>query len=276
MQSRWFRAALLSAVLALGVAPVARASPIEMSLQRVITAKTLKVGVAVNPPWVIKTASGELVGYDIDLARGLAADLAVTPTFVEMPFADLVPRLASGDIDLVAAGLAITPARAREVVFSDTTGNAAIRVVAARAALGADPEKALGAAGFTIGALANSTDADAARSAFPQARLITYPSAAEALAALLDGRTQAMAATAPVPRLAATLYDAKFQLLRRPLTHTPEAFALRADDTRLLTYVNNWIAARTADGTIASANDYWFGRMTWLRALETDIRPPAK
>ena len=258
-------------VLSLVAACMSAAAPtlaIEPSLDRVVSSKTLRVGVAINAPWVVKSQAGELTGYDIDLARGIARDLGVTASFVEMPFADLIPRLAKGDVDIVAAGLAVTPARAREIVFSDVTNSAAIRVVASRAVLGNDPVKALSAAGFTIAALAASTDADAARRAFPAAKVIEYPSAAEALAALLDGKAQAMAATAPVPRLTATLYDAKFQLLRRPLTHTPEAFALRPDDTRLLGFVNNWIAARRADGTIGNANDYWFGHMTWLRTLE--------
>lgn len=246
------------------------------SLERVTQAKTLKVGVAINPPWVVKAPSGELTGYDVELARSLATDLGITPRFVEMPFSDLVVRLARGDVDMVASGLAITPSRARQVMFSDVTGRAEIRVVAARTALGKDPAMALSTPGFTIAALADSTDAAAARTAFPTAKIVTFASAAEVLAALLAGTTQAMVATAPVPRLTATLYDAKFELLRRPLTQTPEAFALRPDDARLLVYVNNWIAARTADGTIRNANDFWFGRMTWLRQLEPVSAAPGK
>jgi len=259
-------------MVAVAAATFSASASADPSLERVTQAKVLRIGVAINIPWVVRTAGGQLTGYDVELARALAADLGVAPQFVEMPFGDLVARLARGDVDMVASGLAITPARARAVMFSNTTGSAAIRVVASRAALGTDPAKALSAPGFTIGALADSTDADAARQAFSNAKVVTFPSAADALAALLNGTTQAMVATAPVPRLTATLYDAKFQLLRRPLTHTPEAFALRADDTRLLGYVNNWISAKAPDGTIENANDYWFGRMMWLRSLETDIK----
>ena len=239
-------------------------------LDRVIEARQLRVGVAMNMPWVAKSAKGELIGYDIDLARLLAKDLGVTPVFVEMPFVELVPRLTKGDIDIVASGLAITPARARVVMFSDSTNRSAIRMVALRSALGNDPAKALAAPGMTIAALAESTDAAAAAAAFPQARILALPTAAEALAALIDGRAQAMVATAPVPRLAATLYDAKLQLLKQPLTYTPEAFAVRSGDGRLLTYLNNWVSFRRADGTLSTMQNNWFGRMDWLRQLEPE------
>lgn len=242
----------------------------EGGLDRVIDAKQLRVGVAMNTPWVAKSAKGDLIGYDVDLAKMLAKDLGVTPIFVEMPFGDLVPRLAKGDVDIVASGLAITPARARTVLFSDSTNQSPIRVVASRKALGNDPAKALGSPNMTISALAESTDVDAAAASFPQAKLLTFRTAAEALGALIDGRAQAMVATAPVPRLAATLYDAKLQLLKKPLTYTPEAFALRAGDTRLLTYLNNWVAVRRADGTLSTMQDNWFGRMEWLRLLEPE------
>ena len=43
--------------------------------------------------------------------------------------------------------------------------------------------------------------------------------------------------------MAARLYDAKFRLVGGPLLRTPEAFAMRPDDIRLIQYVNNWIGA---------------------------------
>ena len=267
------RFAHLAAFVAIGIAVPAAAA--EGGLDRVIDAKQLRVGVAMNTPWVAKSAQGALIGYDIDLAKMLAKDLGVTPVFVEMPFADLVPRLAKGDVDIVASGLAITPARAKTVAFSDSTNQSAIRVVAARKALGKNPAKALATPGMTIAALAESTDAAAAAASFPTAKILTFPTSAEALSALMDGRAQAMVATAPVPRLAATLYDAKLQLLKRPLTFTPEAFAVRPSDNRLLTYLNNWVAIRRADGTLANAQNSWFGRMDWLRQLEPETAPKA-
>ncbi len=245
------------------------------SLQRIITAKALKVGVALNPPWVIKKADGTYAGNDVDLVNALAQDLGVKPNFVEMPFADLIDAVARGDVDLAASGIAITPERARSVAFTAPTGIQRITTVADRKSVGKDPASAMAKPEFKIAVLQSSTDEAAAKGAFPKATVIAYPSAAEALAALLGGSAQAMVATEPVPQMAASLYDAKLRRVGGALQQTAEAFALRPDDARLLTYVNNWIAAGEADGFIRNIGTHWFDGQQWLSAFETEKRPAA-
>ncbi|MER9796347.1 transporter substrate-binding domain-containing protein [Mesorhizobium sp. M0142] len=130
-----------SAWLALSLLP-ARADD---SLKRIIDQKTLTVGVALNPPWILKKADGKFAGYDVDLTSALASDLGVDLKLVEVPWNDLKTRLLKGDFDMIAAGYASTPERAREVVFSNQTGTADIRMVATIASLGKRPKGSSGA-----------------------------------------------------------------------------------------------------------------------------------
>ena len=250
------------------------------SLNRVLAAKALRVGVALNAPWVIKRADGSYAGYDIDLATALAQDLGVTPTFVEMPFRELVRRLAAGEVDIVASGLATTPERAKRVVFSDVTGAADVQTVAAIEAVQNGDAAALDRPSVRIAVLAGSTDEAAAKLTYPHATIVPLPNAADALGELAAGEAQAMVATAPVPQLAANLYDAKVRLVGGALTRTPEAFALRPDDVRLLQFVDNWIDARMADGFIANVRDHWFAQFGWINQLSADSNgaapPPPK
>ncbi|RWM11209.1 MAG: transporter substrate-binding domain-containing protein [Mesorhizobium sp.] len=243
------------------------------SLKRVIDQKTLTVGVAINPPWILKKADGKFAGYDVDLTNALASDLGVELKLVEVPWNDLKARLLKGDFDLIAAGYANTPERAREIVFSNPTGTADIRIVASIASLGRRPGKALTASGYKIAVLSNSTDEAAAKEAFPKAEILSFDNTTDVFAALIGGNAQAMVATSPTPQMAARLYDAKFKLVGGPLLRTPEAFALRPDDIRLAQYVNNWIGARTADGTIAGVRRYWFGGFKWMSRFDTGAKP---
>ncbi|WP_192243725.1 transporter substrate-binding domain-containing protein [Mesorhizobium silamurunense] len=243
------------------------------SLKRVIDQKTLTVGVAINPPWILKKADGKFAGYDVDLTNALASDLGVELKLIEVPWNDLKQRLLKGDFDLIAAGYANTPERAREVVFSNPTGAADIRMVASIASLGKRPGKALTAPGYKIAVLSNSTDEAATKEALPKANIVSFDNTADVLAALIGGNAQAMVATSPTPQMAARLYDAKFKLVGGPLLRTPEAFALRPDDVRLVQYVNNWIGARTADGTIAGVRRYWFGGFKWMSRFDTGAKP---
>lgn len=194
-----------------------------------------------------------------------------------MPWNDLKARLLKGDFDMIAAGYASTPERAREVVFSDQTGAADIRMVATIASLGKKPGKAVAAPGYKIAVLSNSTDEAAAKEAFPKATILSFDNTSDVFAAVIGGEAQAMVATSPTPQMAARLYDAKLTMVGGPLLRTPEAFAMRPDDIRLIQYVNNWIDARTADGTITGVRRYWFGSFKWMSRFDTSAKPePAK
>jgi hypothetical protein len=64
------------------------------------------------------------------------------------------------------------------------------------------------------------------------------------------------------------LYGARFRQIGRPLARTAEAFALAPDAVRLQAFVNNWIAARVADGFLDNARGYWFDSFEWLATAE--------
>ncbi len=256
----------LAFLAALAVATPA-AAKMDMSLDRVVSARQLTVGVSLNAPWVIKRPDGSLAGYDIDLVNALAKDLGATPHYVELPFAELLPRLGHGDIDMVASGLAITPARSRVAVFTNPTGLSLVRTVARFADGKGGKAVALGA-GAKIAVLGGSTDEAAAKASYRAATVVAYPTYAAALGALINGQAQAMVATSPVPRMAVRLYDAQLGLAGKPLTRTAEAFALRPDDDRLRLYLNNWIDARKADGFLENARQHWFFSFGWMSDLE--------
>lgn len=82
----------------------------------------LRVAVKDNlPPLGSRTSQGDLVGFEIDLARELATRLLGSPDAV-----DLIPvsnrerleAVATGRVDLAIAQIGMTPDRARQVYFS--------------------------------------------------------------------------------------------------------------------------------------------------------------
>lgn len=67
------------------------------------------------PPFNFKTASGDLTGFDVDLARALCQRLDAECRIEAAPWADLIPRLEAGKADAVVASL-LRPSKARENV----------------------------------------------------------------------------------------------------------------------------------------------------------------
>ena len=64
-------------------------------------------------PWAVKEKnSAALSGIFVDLTNALAKDAGLSVQYQLMTFADLIPALTSGKIDVIATEMAITPARA--------------------------------------------------------------------------------------------------------------------------------------------------------------------
>src|SRR2546428_13083485 len=70
----------------------------------------LVVGTAASmPPLNMTTKTGEIIGLEIDLARAMAESMKVKVRLASMPFAELLPALEAGHVDLILAGMTTTP-----------------------------------------------------------------------------------------------------------------------------------------------------------------------
>ncbi|MDR1528067.1 MAG: ABC transporter substrate-binding protein [Puniceicoccales bacterium] len=70
-----------------------------------------------NPPYEF-TRSGEVVGFDIDIAKIIAEKLGKTLVIKDMPFSSLIPALMSKQGDFAMAAITPTDARRENVDFS--------------------------------------------------------------------------------------------------------------------------------------------------------------
>lgn len=73
------------------------------------------------PPFEMRSEEdNEIIGFDIDIARIIADRLNKRLEIKDMPFENLLGALDAGEVDLVIAGLTITPERKELVDFSDS------------------------------------------------------------------------------------------------------------------------------------------------------------
>ena len=85
---------------------------------------TLVVGTSTPfPPFEFKNEAGEVVGFDIDLAREVAKALGLKLEIRDLSgpvigFDALIPTLGSGGVDMIAAGMSINSERTEYVDFS--------------------------------------------------------------------------------------------------------------------------------------------------------------
>ena len=83
-------------------------------------------------PFESKNSQGELVGFDIDLAKELCKRINTQCTFVENPLDALIPSLKAKKIDAIMSSLSITEKRQQEIAFTDKLYAADSRLVVAK------------------------------------------------------------------------------------------------------------------------------------------------
>ncbi len=95
-------------------------------LDEILDRGTIRVGVAEFTPWTIRTKSGDLIGFEIEVARKIASDMGVKPEFKVYEWEKIIAALQQGEIDVIAGGMAITPARALQVNFTQPLATSGI------------------------------------------------------------------------------------------------------------------------------------------------------
>lgn len=60
----------------------------------------------------------DVVGFDITMGQYIAKECAASLEVIDMDFDSLIPALASGSIDFIAAGMSVTEERKKNVDFS--------------------------------------------------------------------------------------------------------------------------------------------------------------
>lgn len=79
--------------------------------------------IALDPafmPYDMKNAKGEYFGFDPDMMREFSRYLQLKPSFIETKWNSLIPELIIDKADIIASGLTITPARKKQVMFSNS------------------------------------------------------------------------------------------------------------------------------------------------------------
>ena len=105
------------------------------SVSTVFAAIPQKIRIGTDPtyaPFESKNAQGQLIGFDIDLAKELCKRINTQCTFVENPLDALIPSLKAKKIDAIMSSLSITEKRQQEIAFSDKLYAADSRLIAAK------------------------------------------------------------------------------------------------------------------------------------------------
>lgn len=233
-QSRWVVAclALLIATswLGSGRATAQEKSRLDMVLER---DKLIVVTMSTAPPFAFTDDNGELVGFDIDIARLAAEKILKDPNkieFVTVTAEGRWPAIQSGRADVGVGGTTIYPDRALNVGFTTPFVDSG-QTILVRKDLGIKSLEDLNQEKYTVANLNNPQMADRAKIYFPKAQILTFDTPSAQFLAVRSGRAHALQIDKPTADYFAAQNKDEFEVLPTLLgVSQNNAFYLPTDD----------------------------------------------
>ncbi len=245
----------------------AKNSPIPQpgTLDSIMQTGKLRVGVSLFTPWTLKTQKGELVGFEIDVAKQLAKDLGVKPEFHVFEWENIVPAILNRKVDIIAAGMVITPQRALKVNFSQPYASSGVGLVTSIALTQKFTGiQDLNGPNVIISAVKDTVSDSLARRVFSQSTIKTFLSSQEAIKAVTTGKVHGYVELNPIPTFTVLNHPGIVdEPLAKPLLTTKAGFAINKGDPDFLNFLNAWIISHEADTWLTSVHKYWFDSLAW-------------
>ncbi len=211
------------------------------------------------PPFEMLDEAGEPVGYDVDLARAIAAAWGLDVEIVALGFDSLLDAVAAGKVDSVVSAMPYDPRATRDYAYSSPYFDAGVRLVVREGSpvagvddlQGSTVAVEWGSMGDMVGRRLQRDGVDVA--------LAPYAGPEEAVAALTDDPATDALLIDNVTLRQAQGAGAAIAAVGPALESNPYVIVLPLTASDLQEQVEVALASLRADGTLAELEDRWFG-----------------
>ena len=113
-----FKIALITTLLGIVLSQAAMADKIRIATE------------GAYPPFNMKNSKGELIGFDVDIAKALCEQMKADCKIVAQDWDGIIPGLLAKKYDAIIASMSITPERQKKVSFTDPYYSNYLRFIA--------------------------------------------------------------------------------------------------------------------------------------------------
>ena len=211
-------------------------------------------------PYAFFNAAGDLVGFDVELAHRLAAELGVRLEFVPIDRERAADQVNAGECDLIMSGIAVTTLRASRMLFSTSYVDETMAFVVPDGLrnefsswdqLRLRPDVRLGIPDIPY-------YVQKVRERLPEVKLTTVQELTPFFAAHADAGVDALVFAAERGSAWTLMYPKFSVVVPEPgVVKVPLAYPIGQRDQAFATFVNTWIELKRKDGTIDGLYKYW-------------------
>ena len=218
-------------------------------------------------PMGFRDDNGEIVGFDIDLAREVANRLGVELEAKPIDWSSAILSLKKGDVDVIWNGFAVNESRKQQVNF--TKPYLYNRLMIAKYSDRDDINSKEELKGKIVGVQSGSSNYETLVND-PVSKEIKeirqYDSYVNAFLDLEAKRIDAVIVDEIVARYYISKENANFTLLEdKPITSQYLSVGLRKTDTELLNAIDKALDDMRADGKAAEISTKWFGKDVFIK-----------
>ena len=243
----------------IGLTCLAATAHAEDLLDQVKARGTLRIGLeGTFPPFNSKDPkTGDLVGFDVDIAKAVAAKLGVKPEFITTEWSGIIAGLQAGKFDVIVNQVGATDARKQVLDFSPGYTFSGAELIQRK-----DDTRQFASLedlkGKKLGVGLGTNYMDMAKSV-PGIDVKTYPGAPEYLRDLAAGRLDA--ALNDKLMLAYLMKTSDLPLKRGAMVGTanPSATPFKKGNPKFAKAIDDAMTQLEADGTFTKISEKWFG-----------------
>lgn len=234
-------------------------------LDEVIARGKLVVGVSSeSPPFGFINDKGELVGFDIDIAKLIARSMfkgKENIEFVKQPFSARWANVNNNKVDFGIQLTTIYPDRLLNVAFTRSYVDSGLAVIT-RGDLNVKATADLNDGKYTVAMLTAPVEKDVAQRLWPKVKTLTFDSTASEFTAVQTKRADAAIVDLPVARYYAKLHP-EFKILPTLITDpTNNAIFMKQGDFKWWYFLDTMVGEMRGGSLYTQYSDIykkWFG-----------------
>jgi glutamate transport system substrate-binding protein len=209
-----------------------------------------------QPLFGLKGLSGKPEGFDVEIAKIIAAELGIPAdkiSWTETPSKVREEKIEQGAVDMIAATYTINDKRKQRVSFAGPYYEAGQDLMVKNDNTTVTGPESLKAAGGKVCSVAGSTPAENIKQYVDPKNLVTFDVYSKCADALRTGQVQVVTTDNAILLGLIDQSKGQFKLVGKPFTKEPYGIGLKKGDTKFCEFINSTLQKAASDGRYEKA-----------------------